>query len=73
MKSHLNGKNKIKVAKTWDVSLIRYGAGTIKWNKKELQELDRKSRKIKTMNKELNTLEVMLPEYMYPGKREEMA
>ena len=52
MKSHLNGKNKIKAANTWAVSLIRYGAGTIKWNKEELQEIDRKSRKI--MNKELH-------------------
>ena len=36
MKSHLNGKNKIKAANTWAVSLMRYGAGTIKWNKEEL-------------------------------------
>ena len=54
MKSHLNDKNKIKAANTWAVSLIRYRAGTIKWNKEELQELDRKSRKIMTMNKELH-------------------
>ena len=33
---------------------MRYGAGTIKWNKEELQEIDRKSRKIMTMNKELH-------------------
>ena len=32
---------------------MRYGAGTVKWNKEELQEIDRKSRKIMTMNKEL--------------------
>ena len=32
MKSQLNGKNKIKAANTWTVSLMRYGAGTIKWN-----------------------------------------
>ena len=38
MKSHLNGKNKIKAANTWAVSLMGYGAGTIKWNKGELQE-----------------------------------
>ena len=53
MKSPLNGKNKIKAANTWAVSLMRYGVGTIKWNKEELQEIDRKSRKIMTMNKEL--------------------
>ena len=33
---------------------MRYGAGTIKWNKEELHEIDRKSRKIMTMNKELH-------------------
>ena len=54
MKSQLNGKNKIKAANTLAVSLMRYGAGTIKWNKEELQEIDRKSRKIMTMNKELH-------------------
>ena len=32
MKSQLNGKNEIKAANTWAVSLTRYGAGTIKWN-----------------------------------------
>ena len=45
IKSQLNGKNKIKAANTWVVSLMRYGAGTIKWNKEELQEIDRKSKK----------------------------
>ena len=54
IKSQLNGKNKIKAANTWTVSLMRYGAGTIKWNGEELQEIDRKSRKIMTMNKELH-------------------
>ena len=38
MKFQLNGKNKIKVVNTWAVSLMRYGAGTIKWNQRELQE-----------------------------------
>ena len=41
MKSQLNGKNKIKAANTWAVSLKRYGAETIKWNKEELQEIDK--------------------------------
>ena len=41
MKSQLNGKNKIRAANTWAVSLMRYGAGTVKWNiKEELQEID---------------------------------
>ena len=54
MKSQLNGKNKIRAANTWAVSLMRYGAGTVKWNKEELQEIDKKSRKTMTMNKELH-------------------
>ena len=33
---------------------MSYGAGTIKWSKEELQEIDRKSRKIMTTNKELH-------------------
>ena len=36
------------------MSFISYEAGTIKWNKEKLQEIDRKSRKIMTMNKELH-------------------
>ena len=47
---------------------MRYGAGTIKWNKEELQEIDRKSKKIMTMNDWSYTLEVMLPEYTYQKK-----
>ena len=54
MKSQLNGKNKSKAANTSAVSLMRYGAGTIKWNKEKLQEIDRKSGKTMTMNKELH-------------------
>ena len=33
MKSHLNGKNKIRAANAWAVSLMRYGAETVKWNR----------------------------------------
>ena len=39
---------------TWAVSILRYGAGILKWNKNELQEMDRKTRKFMTMNKELH-------------------
>ena len=37
------------------VSILRYGAGILKRNKDELQEIDRKTRKFMTMNKELHT------------------
>ena len=50
MKSRLNGKNKIKAMNTWAVSLMRYGAGIVKRTFNELGEMDRKTRKIMTMN-----------------------
>ena len=54
LKSKLNGRNKIMGLNTWAVSILRYGAGILKWNKNELQEMDRKTRKFMTMNKELH-------------------
>ena len=54
LKSELNGKNKIMALNTWAVSILKYGAGIIKWNKNEQQEMDRKTRKCMTMNKELH-------------------
>ena len=36
------------------VSLMRYGAGIVKWTKSELDEIDRKTRRVMTMNKELH-------------------
>ena len=54
MKSKLNGRNKILAANTWPVSLMRYGAGILRWTKNELQEIDRKTRKVMTINKELH-------------------
>lgn len=40
MKSRLNDKNKIKTANTRVVSLMRYGAGILKWTCEELKVLD---------------------------------
>ena len=34
LKSKLNGRNKIMAVKTWAVSILRYGAGILYWNKK---------------------------------------
>ena len=36
------------------VSIMRYGAGILTWNKNELQGMERKTRKFMTMNKELH-------------------
>ena len=54
LKSKLNGRNKIMARNTWAVSILRYGAGILKWNKNKLQEMDRKTRKLMIMNKELH-------------------
>ena len=54
LESKLNGRNKIMTLNTWAVSILRYGAGILKWNNSELQEMDRKTRKFITMNKELH-------------------
>ena len=54
LKCKLNGRNKITTLKTWAVSILRYGAGILKWNKNELQETDRKTRKLMTINNELH-------------------
>ena len=52
MKSKLSGRNKIIAINTRAVSLMRYGAGIVKWTKNELDEIDRKTRKVLTLNKE---------------------
>ena len=54
LKSKLNGKNKILILNTWEISILRYGVGILKWNKTELQEMDRKTRKFMTMDKVLH-------------------
>ena len=55
MRSKLNGRNKIMAVNIWAVSLMRYGAGILGWNTNELQKLDRKTRKIMTINKDLHS------------------
>ena len=54
MKSRLNCRSKIIAINTWAGSLMRYGAGVVKWTKLELDEIDRKTRKVMTLNKELH-------------------
>ena len=50
LRSKLNGRNKIMVVNTWAASVIRYGAGILKWNTDELKSLDRRTRKLMTMH-----------------------
>ena len=49
--SKLNGGNTIRAINSRAVSLVRYSAGILKWTKDELKAIDRKTRKIMTMNK----------------------
>ena len=44
MRSILNGGNKIKAVNTWAVALLRYSIEVIRWQKNELQNMDRMTR-----------------------------
>ena len=50
LQSKRNGRNKINAINTWAVSLLRYGAGILNWRKDEVTEIDRRTRKLMTMN-----------------------
>ena len=49
LKSKLYGGNMIKGINSWAVSVIRYTAGILNWTKKELKEMDIRTRKMMTM------------------------
>ena len=72
MKSKLNGSNKILAANTWAVSLMRYGAGILRWTKSELQEIDRRIRKVMIINKELHPRSDIARIYVSRKKGEEV-
>ena len=48
--SKLNGGNLIQAVNTWGVSLVRYAGGIIEWTEQELRDLDRRTRKLLTMD-----------------------
>ena len=48
--SGLNGGNMMSAVNAWAVSVVRYTAGVLDWTQKELDTLDKKTRKILTMN-----------------------
>ena len=50
LKSKLNGENIINAINIWVVATARYGAGIINWNKGELDEIDRQTRKLLNMH-----------------------
>ena len=50
LETKLNGGNIIKAINTWAIPVLRYSAPFLKWRKTELQELDRRTRKLLTMH-----------------------
>ena len=48
-KTKLSGKKKIMAVNTWSVHIPRYNAGVTEWRSDELKELDRKTRKMMTV------------------------
>ena len=49
MKSKLNGGNLVHGVNTWAVFLLRYSAAFVTWRKRELQTIERKTRKLFTI------------------------
>ena len=49
LKSKLNGGNLVRGVNAWAVSLLRYSAAFVSWRKSELQNIDRKTRKLFTI------------------------
>ena len=54
LESNLNGGNIIKAINTWAVAAVRYTAGIVDWTIEELKVMDRKTRKLMTMNRALH-------------------
>ena len=48
LETKLNGGNLVKAINTWAIPLLRYSAAFLDWRKSELQDLDRKTRKLLT-------------------------
>lgn len=54
LETKLNSENIIKAINTWAISLLRYSAAFLDWTKEEVQDLDRRTRKLMTMHKALH-------------------
>ena len=54
LKSKLNGGNTIQAINNWAVPVIRYIVGIIDWTIAELEDLDRKTRKLMTVHHSLH-------------------
>ena len=67
LNSKLNGENLVPGIKTWVEPLLRYSAAFLSWRKRELQAIDRKTRKLFTIY-EHYTLSQMQTDYIYQEK-----
>jgi len=54
LQSQLNAGNTVKAINSWAVPVMRYTAGVVEWTVAELQEIDRKTRKMMTIHRAFN-------------------
>ena len=54
LETKLNGGNIIKAINTWAIPMLRYSASFLDWTISELQEMDRRTRKLMTMHNALH-------------------
>ena len=45
----------MKSINAWAVTILRYGAGILRWNVEEIKGLSRKTRKLLTINKDISS------------------
>ena len=44
LKCRLNGGNMIRAVNKWEMAVIKYPAGILDWTKKQMRNMDRKTR-----------------------------
>ena len=54
LETKLNGGNIITGINTWAISLLRYSAAFLDWTGSELEQMDRRTRKLMTIHQALN-------------------
>ena len=54
LETKLNGGNIITGINTWPISLLRYSAAFLDWTGSELEQMDRRTRKLMTIHQALN-------------------
>ena len=54
LKSKLNGGNTVKAINTWAVPVVRYSGGIVDWTKEDIENMDRKTRKLMTIHRALH-------------------